>query len=258
MIKKSNWTIFRTVIFAMMGLLTANVYADGVGDLKTALGRLQGSTALKAVLEAKSWNRQGEGKKAEEMQANASVTIEDTTRGLQVLYSKELLSRLQAEERAKERDPNTKMPVTNTLKEFNSTELRPLVSAASNLSHRLETAVFKTEKTDILNGKSTRLLTFDIPVEHLSEKERKYLKTYEGKLEVWIDSDGTPLASRTSESMKGSAFVVISFEAKEDESLVYGVSGDRLIILKKESKNVSSGAGERNEIRVVKTLQVQA
>ena len=254
---KKYWLAANFLTLSLMSFVCSNAHADGITELKNSLAKLQGNSALKAVLEAKSWNRQGEGKNAEEMQASASVNVEDGAHGMQVLYSKDLLSRVQIEERAKEKNPNVKMPVSNTLKEFNSSELRPILSAAANLSHRLETAIFKGEKLDTFNNKPARLLTFDIPVEHLSEKDRKYLKTYEGKLEVWIDSDGVPLASRTTESISGRAFVVISFEVKEDENLLYGVSGDRLFVLKKEWKNLSSGAGERNEMRVTKTLQIQ-
>ena len=258
MLKHSSKGIIQKMIMLGMALWVTQVHADGVTDLKAALVKLQGNTPLKASIESKSWNRQGEGKKAEEMQATASVNIEDSTRGLQVMYSKDLLARLQSEERAKEKDANSKMPMTTTLKEFNANELRPMVSAANNLSHRLEPAVYKQEKQDTFNGKPARLLSFDIPVEHLSAKERKYLKTYEGKLDIWIDADGTPLASRVSETIKGSAFVVVSFEAKEDESVVYGVTGDRLVVLRKESKNLSAGAGEQNETRVIKSLQIQS
>ena len=74
---------------------------------------------------------------------------------------------------------------------------------------------------------------------------------------MWIDSDGVPLASRTTEPISGRAFWVLSFEVKEDENFLYGVSGDRLIAMKKEWKNLSFGAGERNEMRVTKTLQIQ-
>ncbi|MFZ6752325.1 hypothetical protein ACO0KY_03030 [Undibacterium sp. Dicai25W] len=240
-----------------LSLMCGNAHADGITDLKAALAKLQGNASLKAVLEAKSWNRQGEGKDAEEMQSVVSVSVEDSARGMQVLYSKDLLSRLQAEEQAKQKDPKAKMALSKALKEFNSTELRPLLSAAAGLSSRLETAIFKSEKNDTFNNKPARLLSFDIPVEHLSEKDRKYIKKYESKLDIWIDSDGTPLASRSSEVASGRAFVVVSFDVKEDENLVYGLVGDRLVVLKKEWKNLSSGAGERNEIRVIKTLQVQ-
>ena len=48
------------------------------------------------MVEAKTWNRQGEGKELEETHGIASVLVEETGRGLHVLYSKEMLAKLEA------------------------------------------------------------------------------------------------------------------------------------------------------------------
>ena len=233
-------------------------YADGPADLRSALTRLQGTSPIKAVIEAKTWVRRGEGKEAEETQGSASVALEDNGRGLQVLYGKDLLARLDNEERAREKDSKAKAPLTATMREFSSGELRSMCGAASALSRRLEKASFRAEKADQLNGKNVRMLSYEMPLEKLDEQSRKYVKNYQGHLDIWIDADGTPLASRWSEAASGRAFVVISFESKEDESLTYSVSGDRLFISKKEFKAQSSGAGERSESRTSKTMQVQS
>ena len=66
------------------------------------------------------------------------------------------------------------------------------------------------------------------------------------------------LASVERETVSGRAFVVVSFEARQQEDCTYAVVGDRLIALRRESSSVSSGAGEKGEQRVVKTLQPQS
>ena len=233
-------------------------HADGLGDLKAALLRLQGQTPLKALVEAKTWSRQGEGKDLDESQGTASVSIEEGARGLTVLYSKDLLSKLEAEERSKERDAKSKTPTLSALSEVNSSSLRPMLSAANVLSRSVEKAVFKSEKPDTYNGRPARALRFEMPIDKLSEKERKYMKNYDGVLDIWIADDGTPLASRSSIAIAGRAFVVISFDVKNDEDLVYTVVGDRLVALRKETRNSGSGMGEKGEGKTVKTLQVQS
>lgn len=244
---------------ACFSLFNQAAQADGLADLKAALARLPGQTPLKAIVEAKTWSRQGEGKELEEHNGQVSIMLDDSSRGLQLLYNKDLLTRLETEERAREKDPKAKTPTIAAIKEVNSSELRPMISAVGNLSRALEKAIFKTEKTDAsYNGKAARLLSFEIPVEKLSEKERKYVKKFDGNLEIWIAADGTPMGSRLHQAISGRAFVVISFDTKYEEELVYGVSGDRLIIIKKESKNSGSGAGEKGEMRVIKSLQVQS
>ncbi|MBI3713893.1 MAG: hypothetical protein HY253_13170 [Burkholderiales bacterium] len=249
---------------ALQSALVASVicasaaHADGLSDLKGALARLQGQTPLKAVVDAKTWNRQGEGKELEETQGSASVLVEESQRGLQVLYSKEMLSKLEAEERLKEKDQKAKTPTLAALGEVNSSALRPMISAASHLLRNLEKAIFKGEKNDSFNGKPARVLNFEISIDKLTEKERKYMKKFESSFNVWIAEDGTPLASRAAQKVEGRAFVVISFEAKNEEEWVYGTVGDRLIALRRESKNVGAGMGERGESKTIKTLQVQS
>ncbi len=243
--------------FALLSLLAmGHAHADGLGDLKTALGRLSGHGPLKAQVEAKTWSRMGDGKELDETQGSATVFLEETNKGLNVLYSKDMLGKLEAEERTKEKDAKAKTPTLSALSEVNSSALRPMISAAGGLSRSLEKFVFKAEKIDNYNGKPARMLSFEPSIDKMSEKDRKYLKKLDGSFDVWIAEDGTPLASRSSQTISGRAFVVVSFEMKNEEDLVYGVVGDRLVALRKESRTSGSGMGEKGDSKVVKTLQV--
>lgn len=242
----------------LLSLICGTAQADGLADLKAALTRLQGQAPLKAVIEAKTWNRRGEGKEQEETNGLATVAVDDGARGLQVLYSKDMLSRMEVEEHAKEKNPKSKTPTLSASKEFNSTELRPMISASGGMLRALEKHVFKSEKMESYNGKPARLLNFELPLEKLPEEARKYVKKFEGSLDIWIAADGTPLASRSRQNMSGRAYVVVSFESNNENEAVYSQVGDRLLTVRKETRNVSSGAGEKGETKVVKTLQVQA
>ncbi|MBR7747733.1 hypothetical protein [Undibacterium baiyunense] len=254
----SSFYKFLSCIFVAVICVSTHANADGLSDLKAALVRLQGQTPVKALVEAKTWNRQGEGKDQEETQGLASVSIEESSRGLQVLYSKDMLLKLESEERQREKDKKAKTPTLSALSEVNSSALRPMISAASSLSRSLEKANFKSEKADSFNGKPARLLNFEMSIDKLNERERKYMKKFDGQIDVWIAADGTPLASRLTQTVSGRAYVVISFEMKNEEEWLYGTVGDRLVALKKESKNSGVGMGEKGEGKVVKTLQIQA
>lgn len=246
-------------LIAAAALLGAAAHADGLGDLKAALARLPGQTPVKAQLEVKTWQRNGEGKDAQERNGQASISMEDGARGLQVLYTRELLARVEQEERASSKDPNkSKTPTLLALREMRSTELNPLLSSAAQLARDIEEASFKSEKADTYNGKPARQLTFEYSVDKLSDKDRKYVKNFESVLEVWIGADGTPLASKRRDSVSGRAFVVVSFESKTEDERVYTQVGDRLLTVRRESHSNSSGAGEKNENRIVKTLQLQS
>ena len=251
------WALAAFLVGACL-LQAGPAHADGLGDLKAALARLQGQSPFKALVEAKTWNKQGEGKDLDETHGLASVSIEDGARGLTVVYSKDMLGKLETEERNKERDPKAKTPTLSALSEVNSSTLRPMLSAAGGLSRNIEKAIFKSEKPDAYNGRPARVLRFEMPIDRLTEKERKYMKNYEGVLDIWIAEDGTPLASRSSVAIAARAFLVVSFDTKNDEDWVYAVVGDRLVVVRKESRSSGSGMGEKGEGKTVKTLQVMS
>lgn len=250
-------TFTRSLTLAATLLAAPLAHADGLADLKAALARLQAQTPLKATLEVKTTEKEGEGADAVQKQGEASIALEDGPRGLQVLYAKDLLARVETESRQLARDPKAKTPATWALGKLDSSELLRMSSAANALGRRLDESVFKSEKVDSFGGKPARLLTFTLPLSRLPEQQRKYVKEFDSTLSIWIAADGTPLASATSTTVKGRAFVVVSFEALDEDSLTYGVAGDRLVTLRSENHSTSSGAGEHGEQRVVKTLQPQ-
>lgn len=242
----------------MSGLLCTTVKADGLSDLKTALARLQGQTPIKAALDVKTSRRQGEGKDAEESNGQVSVFLEDGSRGMQMLYSKEVLARAENEARAKAKDSKSKTPTVIGLSELGTAEVRPMIAPVNGLLRQIEEGSFKGERLDTFNGKPARLLSFEFGIDKLTERERKYVKKLENTLELWIAADGTPLASRTRWFGSGRAFVVVSFESRFDEDSVFGLAGDRLLMLRKESKASSAGAGEKSEFTVIRTLNLQS
>ncbi|MCU6498825.1 hypothetical protein LPN04_13580 [Rugamonas sp. A1-17] len=246
----------RLMLIPVLALAGA-AQADGLADLKAALEHLQEPVPLKAALDSNVWRRNGEGKDADETSGQAAVGIEDGQRGMQLSYSRDMLARLDAEATAVARNPNAKTPTLNAAREFSPTDLRPMISAASSLAQMLEKTSFLSEKADVYQGKPARVLTFAQGIDVLADRDRKYVKEFDGRLNVWIAADGTPLASRITQSMHGRAFIVISFEAKNEESSVYALAGNRLVSIRKESRNTASGAGEKSEFKIVKTLQLQ-
>ncbi|KAB8063087.1 MULTISPECIES: hypothetical protein [Janthinobacterium] len=245
-------------VAGLFSMVCGTARADGLADLNAALARLQGLSPVKAQVESKSWRKEGEGKEAEEDSGQATVAVESGPAGLQVLYGKDLLAKVEAEQRAKVKDPKVKTPIGFALGEMKATELRAMVSAAGALSREIDEAVFSSEKADSYKGKPARLLSFTLSLDKVPEKDRKYVKKFDGGIEVWIAADGTPLASQFHIDVSGRAFVVVSFTQKTDETRQYGVQGDRLLLLRKESRNTTSGAGEKVESKIVKTLQLQS
>ncbi len=247
----------RSLLLVATLLAASAAQADGLADLKAALARLQAQTPLRATLDVKTTEKHGEGADAVEKLGQASIGLEDGARGLQVIYAKDTLARMDAESRQLVHDAKARTPTVWALARLDSSQVVPMTSAAPTLARSLDESVFKSEKADTWGGKPARLLTFTVPLTTLPEQQRKYVKEFDGTLAVWIGADGTPLASETRATVKGRAFIVVSFEAVDENSSTYAVVGDRLLTLRSESHVSSSGAGERGEQRVVKTLQPQ-
>jgi hypothetical protein len=231
--------------------------ADGLADMKAALARASGTAPIKALVETRTWRKLGEGAQAEEERGAASITVEDGARGLSVAHSKEMVTRMDAELRARSKNPNSKTPILSALEEIGPRDVLALTSAAASLVRTIERGQFKGERADSYQGKSARVLTFDMPISTLSTRDRKYAKTFTSVLDVWIGADGMPLASRLRQAMSGRAFVVVTFEARQDEDSVYSLVGDRLLAVHKEARSHAAGAGERDERKVVTALSIQ-
>ena len=104
------------------------------------------------------------------------------------------------------------------------------------------------------HGRPARLLSFASSLDTLSARDRKYVKTFDGGIDVWVAADGTPLASRQHTQLHGRAYVVVSFDVTQDEQCVYAVTNDRLVTTRRETHLLSSGMGERDERRATTTV----
>lgn len=244
------------VMTALLACMTAR--ADGLADLKAALARASASTPLRATLDTRTWRKLGEGQDADESSGRASVHAEDGPKGLETAYPRELTARVDAELRARAREPNSKTPTLGALEELQLRDLLVHASAAPVIQRMIERGQLKSERGASHQGKPARLLTFDIPISTLSSRDRKYAKEFKSSLELWIGADGMPLASRLQQTVGGRAFVVVSFASSYQEECQYALSGDRLLTLRRETRSSTAGAGEKEERKVVTTLQPQA
>lgn len=240
-----------------LALVCPAARADGLAELRATLTRLTAESPLKAAVEVKTWRRLGDGKDAEVRQGEAAFVFEENARGLQVLYGKDVLARASVERRAYAKDKKAQTPVLDGLREMTATDMQEMANAAAGLLRAIDEAAFKGETADTYNGKPARRLGFELSIDTLAERDRKYIKHFDTELQVWIAPDGTPLGSRLRSDLSGRAFVVVGFEQHAHDERSYAVVGDRLVTLRRDDQGRASGAGERQEHRITKSLQVQ-
>lgn len=243
---------------AWLALLLAapGAYADGLADLRAALARPQGSAAIRGQFKAETTSRQGEAAEAEEDRGQAQVQFEEGPQGLRLLFSRDTLQRAEQEARTRQRDPKARTPTLGGLKALEVNELRGMLSPTAALLALLDEATPKGEVPDTWNGQPARHLSFELGLGKLRERDRKYIKKYEGTLDIWVGADGWPLALRQQTQASGRAFLVVSFEMRSREEQVFVVVGERLVVVRQESQGSGAGAGEKGESRTVREVQL--
>jgi len=249
----ANSMLIRSIALALVLAVTGSASrADGLADLKGALPRLVSSQPLKARVSVQMHSNEGEGKEATSEQGTASLAVEDDVQGLRLLYGAELLERLRAEDRARERDPQASAPTGSLLRLLGARDVRSMTSAADALMSRLANASFRQESATTWNGQPARLLSFDLVA---PPDPKGYVKESNGSLQVWIAADGMPLESQSQLKIKGRAMVVFSFEVQNSTKTVYARWGDRLVATSLEQQQSGSGGGQKGNSKTNYTLQ---
>jgi hypothetical protein len=236
-------------LLPLLLLLAGPAFANsGLADLQQALARFKNQTPLKAQLSYRGESQGGDDAGT----AAVQLPLEDGPAGLRLVYPQPLLAKAEQEDAAKDKDPKADTPTVKGLRELGLTDLRDMARAADSLQRRLARASFKGEKMDAWQGQPARRLSFELE----NNRPNTFVKEYSGLLEVWINEQGVPLASRALQKVSGRAYVVISFDMSNEDEAVYQVVGDRLLTTRKSSKGSGSGAGERGQQQRLLTLQL--
>jgi hypothetical protein len=244
------------VLLWCLFILSSTVKADGLADFRSALQRLQPTDPIVVNAQFKLFGRSGENDELIEREGLINLRLEDGVDGLHAVYSPELIAQLHAEELAKIADENVKNSALNAVGQFEYWEWRELLYPAAQLELVLGRYHFAGEKQAVLNGRQTRQLTFRMPKEKIEKEFRKYVKKYKNHLQVWIDEQGVPIASQLTEKGSGRIFIVIGFTFQNSIHTEYQQHGGRLLAVKREVKDESSGATMQSQRHFISTLDI--
>lgn len=228
--------------------------ADGLADFRNALTRLQPAGPIAVNAQFKLFGRSGDHDELIEREGLINLRLEDGAEGLRAVYPPELIAQLHAEELAKIEDENVKNSALNAVGQFEYWEWRELLYPAAQMELVLGRYSFVGEKMDTFNGEPARQLSFSMPKEKIDKSFRKYVKKYNNRLQVWIDDKGVPLASQLTEKGSGRVFIVIGFTFKNEVHTEYRQQGGRLIAVKREVKDESSGATMQSHRHFIATV----
>ncbi len=228
--------------------------ADGLTDLRKTLKQMQTTNPISMDVQFKLFGHTGEDDELIEREGLINVRLEDGAKGMHILYPADALALLHQEELAKIADENVKNSALNAVGEFDYWEWRELMYPASQLELALQRYTFLGEHEDVFEGQPARLLTFSLPMEKIDKKYRKYVKKYHHRFTVWIDDNGVPLASATTETGSGRVFLVIGFQFQNTVSMMYQQQGSRLIGIRREVKEETWGAAMQAQRHFISTV----
>jgi hypothetical protein len=230
MYRQSFLRSFRFMPFLLVTWLTPSLsLADGLADMRAALQQLSSSNSVALDVNIKLLGRSGDKKELIEREGEMRLRLEDDSNGMKVSYASPLIKQLHAEELAKIEDENVKNSALNVVGQFSYWEWRELLYPVQQLELALGRYGLLKEAVGEWNGKSARVLTFDMPKEKVDVKYRKYIRKYKNRLKIWIDENGVPLASQVTEKGSGRVFIVIGFTFDNKAQVEYQQQAGRLV-----------------------------
>jgi hypothetical protein len=239
---------------ALFLLAALPLMADGLSDLKTQLGQLQGQDPVKGQLDRQLWQKDQDGKEAPKLiQGSFQVYLEDGPQGLRVQVPQGLLAQARKEQQANLKDPDKEPPTARALRSTNPVDLSDCLNGADGLLRDLAQSSLLEERNDTFEGQPAKLLILKAEPK-LNAQARKAMKSMDASLKVWIGADGIPLALEESVAWKASRFF-ISFEGTQKNSQRFRRVGNRLLVLQKTEESSNSGFGTTSQRKTVTKFQ---
>jgi hypothetical protein len=242
--------------FLLAFLVFSHLAADGLSNLKSALGRYGAKSTIKGVFEAQIWSQQGKDKDATQTRGRAKASIEYGPQGLRMSWDRPFLQQLDKETRARSQPNPPTNQALNALWAMDMRKASGMVNPAEELLRVIDTATFLSEGIETFNGRQVRTLNFSVPLGSEAQRFRRWLKDFNSTVKIWIDADGSPLGFLQKVHMKARAFLVITLEQTREETITYANAGDHLICSRQEERQEFHGGGEYNTSRTTRTFTI--
>ncbi len=187
-------------------------YADAVTTLKAQLKSLQNLQPISGTLTIQSTRTQGKDPPVT-TQAHLSIDVRDGPQGLELHFPAALLRRVRAEQAANAKQPNIPEPTLELLTGIDPNQVGSMLFYAPALLRKMVGATLLKQSTVRVHGATQQLLEFKLPLKS-SKKNQDGLQNYRGRMDVWLNPAGVPVAVRQSISIAIRKFFVIHLNMK--------------------------------------------
>lgn len=239
---------------AIVLLMPATTFADGLTQLRAALGRYRATAPVSGSVDVHVVQTSEAGKRQE--QGRATVEFDSTAQRLSLSFPARLIDRMRAEERQQNANPDAAVGRTSSaIEEMSAGDLALLLNSAEELLSDLQRATLSEERATVVDGRAARLLLITLEP-RLSKAQRKHVKSTSATLQVTTTNDYVPLSSVQTLKVKAS-FLVVSFDSTMTDSRVYAARNDRLVAVRRQLHRSGSGLGQkfRSDVTAAVTLK---
>lgn len=240
---------------ALLVLLVATgASADSLTDTRAALTHLAAQDPIRATYEVQR-NVSNEGKFGnEKFTGKAEVEIESDRNGLRIIFSRALLEQAEREQAARQRNGKQVTPVTNTLGEIGPLPTAAVVDFAPRLLRMLDAAKVVEDRGGTWAGKPAHILILKL-ADPPPDNDVGKVTILENKLTLWLGTDNVPVAAEHLRTVKFS-FLIFKGQSKSKRSWHFATVGDRLVTVRHEEQESSSGMGQKGSESRVETVKV--
>ena len=231
-------------------LAGAALRADGLGDLRQALKRLQGMEPVKATVDYQFWRQVSESGGPVTIQGGATIRAEDGPQGLRVTWDHASLQAANAEQRASTLAPFLQTPTAQIMRSLTALDVAEHLNEGETLDRLLLQATLLETRQGAWQDKPATVLVVKLVPLLTPPSLRRAVKEVTARAEVWLGPDGLPLAYRSDVNYKGSRFL-IHFQGVQTEEIHFARAGNRLVAAWASNEERQSGLGQSLETRRV-------
>jgi hypothetical protein len=223
--------VARVVATVLLSCWQFSARADGLSDLRFALGKLSGDSDLKANYLFSYTNTRNEGGETRVTKGKAGMLVENASNQLTITYEAETMRLLESEANLKVKDEDAQAPTLLALSNIDADDVNRSIKAASGILRTLKRATFISEEVLEKDGRTLRQLNFSLPLEALitDKQTRSYVTKFENVYQILINDDGLPVESHLTYEGKGRAFIILRVKVSGESHSQYEAHDSRLV-----------------------------
>lgn len=232
------------VLACLMAFLPAR--AADLEAVKLAVERMAAQGPLAGRLTEIYQRQVGEAGGPGATRAELALDLKADASVLDMAWDKGLLKRADEEERSRDRNGGG-MPLREAMKELDPGRVSHLLDQRGSLLGLLERGRPLGVSAGSLEGRPVRKLEFSVPVRVPDDFLRARVSASEGRLVLWADGDGIPVASELTLSYSGRKGRIFGrFQSRSVIRTRYGVAGDRMFVAHRDmAESFADDSGRR-------------